>query len=60
MSRTSRAFASLTFRNVLMFESAKIGTAEQRRIAAVLIGLGWKAVRDWQGRAYLRPMGHDA
>jgi predicted P-loop ATPase len=45
-------------RNVLGIESARIGTAEQRRITAVLTGLGWKAVRDWQGRAYVR--GHDA
>jgi predicted P-loop ATPase len=47
-------------RNVLMIERAKVGTAEQRRIAAVLTGLGWKPVRDWQGRAYVRPEGHDA
>jgi len=47
-------------RNVLMIESAKIGTAEQRRIAAVLTGLGWKSVRDWQGRGFVRPTGHDA
>ena len=48
-------------RNVLAIESAKMGTSEQRRIAAVLTGLGWKPVRDWQGRAYVRPgEGHDA
>jgi len=41
-------------REVLDIEGAKVGTAEQRRIAAVLIGLGWKPTRDWQGRAYVR------
>jgi predicted P-loop ATPase len=39
----------------LMMERAKLGTAEQRRIAAVLVKLGWKPVRDWQGRGYLAP-----
>jgi predicted P-loop ATPase len=45
-------------RNALAIESAKIGTAEQRRIAAVLTGLGWEPIRDWQGRAYVRAKGH--
>jgi predicted P-loop ATPase len=50
----SRVRVTDVARNVLMIESAKIGTAEQRRIGAVLIGLGWKPIRDWQGRAYVR------
>ncbi len=45
-------------RNVLGIEGARVGTGDQRRIAAVLIGLGWKPVRDWQGRAFVR--GHVA
>ena len=45
-------------RNVLGIEGAKVGTADQRRIASVLKGLGWKPIRDWQGRAYVR--GHAA
>jgi predicted P-loop ATPase len=47
-------------RNVLGIEGAKVGTADQRRIAAVLAGLGWKPVRDWQGRGYVRARGHVA
>jgi predicted P-loop ATPase len=50
----SRVQAADIARRALLIESAKIGTAEQRRIAAILSGLGWKPVRDWQGRAYIR------
>jgi predicted P-loop ATPase len=60
VSTLSRVRVTDIARNVLAIESAKVGTAEQRRIAAVLSGLGWKAVRDWQGRAYVRPDGHVA
>jgi predicted P-loop ATPase len=34
---------------------ARISRADQNRIIAVLEGLGWKRVRDWKGRAYVRP-----
>jgi predicted P-loop ATPase len=34
--------------------AAKIGTAEQRRISRILSRLGWTAIRDWKGRAYVR------
>ena len=48
-------------RNVLGIEGARVGTAEQRRIAAILTGLGWKPIKDWQGHAYVRAEeGHDA
>jgi predicted P-loop ATPase len=46
-------------RNVLGIDSAKVGTSDQRRIAAILTGLGWKPVKDWQGRGYVRSMTHD-
>jgi predicted P-loop ATPase len=41
----------------LNIERAKVGTAEQRRIAAVLIKLGWKSKRDAQARWYVHPEG---
>jgi len=43
-------------------ETAKIGTAEQRRIAATLESMGWTRKRDWQGRFYSKgeAMTHDA
>jgi predicted P-loop ATPase len=46
--------------DALFLEKAKVGTAEQRRISAVLIKLGWKSKRDEKGRWYVRPPGHDA
>lgn len=33
----------------------KIGTADQRRIAAVLTSRGWKSDKDWRGRFYHPP-----
>jgi predicted P-loop ATPase len=41
-------------RDVLSIERAKIGTIEQRRIANVLVTLGWKPIRDHRGRGYVR------
>src|SRR5271170_116515 len=41
-------------RNVLGIDGGKVGTGDQRRIAAVLKGLGWKPIRDWHGRGYIR------
>ena len=39
----------------LHFEAiARVGTADQRRISAILAKLGWKPGRDWQGRFYAR------
>ncbi len=40
-------------REALFIELPRIGTAEQRRVAAALQRLGWKPVRDWLGRGYV-------
>lgn len=40
-------------REALFLEIPRIGTAEQRRVAAALQHLGWKPVRDWRGRGYV-------
>jgi predicted P-loop ATPase len=58
VSTLSRVRVTDIARNVLAIEGAKIGTAEQRRIAAVLVGLGWKPIRDWQGRGYVPASDH--
>ncbi|MBY0295624.1 MAG: virulence-associated E family protein [Methylobacterium sp.] len=41
-------------REGLHIDLPKIGTAEQRRVAATLQRLGWEPIRDWRGRAYVR------
>ena len=41
--------------DALSFETRRIGTADQRRIAAILERAGWKSARDWKGRCYVRP-----
>jgi predicted P-loop ATPase len=40
-------------RDVLHIEHAKVGTAEQRRVAKVMTKLGWKPVRDSAGRGFI-------
>jgi predicted P-loop ATPase len=40
-------------KDALYIETPRIGTADQRRIIAILERNGWKAIRDWEGRAYV-------
>lgn len=47
-------------REALEIKTEKIGTAEQRRIAAILERLNWTWLKDGKGRGYVRPMTHDA
>jgi predicted P-loop ATPase len=48
-----RAQVSEIAREALGITAARIGTVEQRRIISALSRLGWTAVRDWMGRAYV-------
>jgi predicted P-loop ATPase len=51
----TRVTVSEAARDGLGMDKARIGTADQRRIASVLERLGWKRGRDYQGRFYQRP-----
>ncbi|WP_431280935.1 VapE domain-containing protein [Humitalea sp. 24SJ18S-53] len=41
-------------RSALMVETPKLGTADQRRVAAILLRLGWQRRRDNAGRWFVR------
>ncbi|WP_442755872.1 VapE domain-containing protein [Methylocystis sp. JAN1] len=56
----SRASVTEIAREGLDMKAERIGTADQRRIAAVLQRLGWTSIRDCHGRAYVPARGHDA
>jgi len=51
----SRVRVTEVAREALSIETSKIGTAEQRRVAAVLTTLGRRPGKDWQGRFYSPP-----
>ncbi len=53
-----RVQISAVAKDALQIDTQRVGTADQRRIAAILERSGWKAVKDWQGRAFVRR--HDA
>jgi predicted P-loop ATPase len=55
VSSLSRVRVADIAREVFFLEGAKVGTAEQRRITNVLISLGWRRGKDWQGRFYEPP-----
>lgn len=47
-------------RDALFIETSRLGTADQRRISAVMERLGWTRSRDWRGRSFVRPVQNDA
>lgn len=40
-------------KDALEMRIERIGTSERNRIVAVLERIGWRRVRDWQGRAWV-------
>jgi predicted P-loop ATPase len=53
--RTDRVTVTQVAKEALGFDTVgRVGTADQRRIASVLDGLGWTSGRDWHGRFYKR------
>ncbi len=51
---SDRVTVSEIAREALDMKAERIGTGDSRRISAILTRLGWRAVRDWRGRAYVR------
>ena len=59
LASRSRVQVSEIAREALGIVTAKIGTAEQRRISRILTRLGWTSDRDWRGRYYSPPNAAD-
>jgi 3-hydroxyisobutyrate dehydrogenase-like beta-hydroxyacid dehydrogenase len=56
VSRVAREIAQSSPEGALFIDKAKTGTADQRRIAAILELLGWHRLpKDWQGKRYWSP-----
>ena len=53
MSTRTRVSVQEVAKFALFMLTPQIGTAEQRRIGAVLHQLGWKPMRDYKGRGYV-------
>jgi predicted P-loop ATPase len=51
----TRVSVSEVARDALGFDRCRIGTADQRRLAAILERLGWRRGKDWRGRFYQQP-----
>jgi hypothetical protein len=53
LNEREKVTVSEVARGALHMETPKIGTADQRRIAAVLIDIGWKRQKQsWDGKRY--------
>jgi predicted P-loop ATPase len=57
VSNLSRVKVTDIARLALNIETAKVATADQRRISGVLINHGWTAIKDATGRGYVPPRG---
>ena len=56
MKTKERVLIGEVARQALFIETPRIGTADQRRIAAVLETLGWQRLKvDWQGKRWWGP-----
>jgi len=54
LDKHSRVTVGQVAREALGFETARIGTADQRRIITAMDRLGWRGIRDWRGRGYVK------
>jgi len=55
LSNLSKTTIAAIATNALGFKTDRIGTADQRRIIAILVTLGWKPKRDERSRWWKRP-----
>ncbi len=53
VSNATRVSVTEIAREALDIKVERVGTLEQRRIAAALQRLGWKAIKDYRGRGYV-------
>jgi predicted P-loop ATPase len=60
ISGRSRVTVTEIAHDALDMKTERIGTADQRRITAVLERAAWESDRDWKGRYYKPSMTHDA
>jgi predicted P-loop ATPase len=58
LQTTTRTTIPEIARNALGLDVSKIGISEQRRIAAILVKLGWQPKRDNRGRWWEKPISH--
>jgi predicted P-loop ATPase len=60
LERQSKVTVGQVAKEALFIEAAKIGTADQRRISAIMERLNWRRQPvDWQGKRWWSPMKED-